>query len=82
MKNDWDTYVEAEYNRALEECAGVLVNKLGQIKGIDGYSLMTGPWTRVKKYGSEELLAYFAHNPRMSAAEFEQQWFDGVGQLT
>lgn len=81
MKEEWDRCVESQYDQALEECAGVLVNKLGQSKGIDGYSLMTGPESRVRKYASEELLAYFAHNPRLTAAEFEEQWFNGVGQF-
>jgi len=81
MKIDWELYVEAEYNRALEECAGVLINRTGMFSGIDGYSLFMGPESRVKKYASEELLAYFAHNPRLTAAEFEEQWFNGVGQL-
>lgn len=81
MKYAWDMYIEAEYNRALEECAGVLVNRLGQSKGVDGYSLFTGTWIRSKKFASEELLAYWAHNPRLTASDFETQWFNGVGQL-
>lgn len=78
MKSEWDLYIEFQYNRALEECGGVLVNRLGKTKGIDGYELFTGPLTRAKKYASEELLAYWSHNRRMTSAEFEEQWLDAI----
>jgi hypothetical protein len=81
MKDEWDRYVDAQYNRALEECGGVLVNRLGRDRGIDGYSLFTGTWTRAKKFASEELLAYWAHNPRLTMNEFETQWFNAVNQF-
>jgi hypothetical protein len=77
MHLEWGMYVEYQYNRALEECGGVLVNRLGRDKGIDGYSLFTGTWVRAKKYASEELLAYWAHNRRLTLAEFEEQWLSG-----
>lgn len=76
MRRDFDDYVESRYLIALEECSGVLVNKLGQTKGIDGYSLFTGPWLRAKKYASEELLEFWERKGRMTMDEYEQQWFE------
>jgi len=78
MKEEWDRYVEVLYNMALEDCGGVLVNRLGQAKGIDGYSLFTGPWLRAKKYASEELLEFWNQNGRMTMTQFEEQWVEGT----
>jgi hypothetical protein len=78
MKDEWDRYIEVMYNMALEDTGGVLVNRLGRDRGIDGYSLFTGTWTRAKKFASEELLEFWNQNGRMTMTEFETQWVEGT----
>jgi hypothetical protein len=63
---------------ALEDCGGVLINRLGQANGIDGYTLFTGPWLRAQKYASEELLEFWNQNGRMTMTQFEEQWVEGT----
>lgn len=78
MHDEWLRYVEVLYNMALEDTNGVLVNSLGRARGIDGYSLFTGTWTRAKKFASEELLEFWEQNGRMTMTEFENQWVEGT----
>jgi hypothetical protein len=47
---------------------GNMVNAKGRGRGISDRYLMTAPERDVRKYGSEELLNYFADNPRPTAA--------------
>jgi hypothetical protein len=78
MRDEWDRYVEVTYNMALEDTNGVLINRLGREKGIDGYSLFTGPLSRARKYASEELLEFWNQNGRMTMAEFEANWVSAM----
>lgn len=77
MHSEYQRYIEASYNRALEATGGVLVNSAGRAKHIDGYDLMTGPAIRAYRYASEELTDYWAHHPRLSMNDFETQWVEG-----
>ena len=77
MRSEYERYVEAAYNKALEATVGVLVNAEGRAKHIDGFDLFTGPAIRAYRYASEELTDYWGHNPRMTMLYFEQQWVDG-----
>lgn len=77
MHSEFERYVEASYNKALEATGGVLVNAAGKAKHIDGYDLFTGPAIRAYRYASEELTNFWAQNPRLSMNDFEQQWVDG-----
>jgi len=78
MHGAWEGHIEWQYERALQECNGVLVNHLGRSKGIDGYTLFSGQLSRALKYASEELIAYWAHNRRLTLAQFEEQWVSGI----
>lgn len=77
MRYDFERYIDAAYDRALEACAGVLVNKEGRAAHIDGYSLFTGPKIRAYRFASEELKEHWQYYPRLSMTEFEQQWLSG-----
>lgn len=77
MKNDYLSYVDYEYLAAEEDCAGVLVNKEGQALRIDGFDLFRGTRLRAMKYASEELLQWWADNPRLNMEQFENQWVQG-----
>jgi hypothetical protein len=42
--------------------------------GIDSYSLMTGPYSRVEAFESPELVEHFEQVGRPSMARFEREW--------
>lgn len=81
MHDEWVRHIEAEYNRALNQCSGVLVNAEGKANHIDGYSLFSGPATRAHRYASWELERYWEHRPRLTLIQFEEQWVQGVEML-
>lgn len=81
MRADFLGHVDAEYDKALEACSGVLVNKAGRADHVDGYSLFVGPFRRAKRFASEELLEYWETHPRLSLEDFELQWLSGQYQL-
>ena len=45
MRSDFLGHVDSEYDKALEACSGVLVNKEGRSQHVDGYHLFTGSTT-------------------------------------
>lgn len=75
MREDWQDYVAVQYDKALEDCCGVLVNKLGLSEGIQSESLFTGHLSRAKKYASEELIQWWEEHPRMTMTDYEYQWW-------
>lgn len=74
MREDYESYIQHEYVRAVNATNGVLVNRAGLTAGINGYDLLTGPKSRAEKYASEELIDYWAQRPRKSLAQFEREW--------
>src|SRR5699024_10941051 len=69
VREDYEHYTAAQYFQAESEL-GFLLNKEGQAKGIDAYSLFSGPVSRVKQYGSEELQSWFQRNGRQTLSAF------------
>lgn len=63
--------VENEYTRAEAETNGFMLNSRGRQAHVEPRSLFTGPESRARKYASEELLAYWEHNPRPTQAMLE-----------
>lgn len=81
MRSDFLGHVDAEYDKALEACSGVLVNKAGRAEHVDGYSLFTGSERKAKRFASEELLEYWETHPRLSLEDYELQWLSGQYEL-
>lgn len=78
MKQDYLSHVDYQYLAAEEATCGVLVNQLGKVDQIDGYTLFTGSTARVYKYASEELLSFWVEQqPRLTQRQFEEQWIQG-----
>lgn len=75
MREEFELSVEAAHAAAEEGTHGSMLNKHGRAEGIDAYSLMTGPWSRVERYGSPELIEWCESNGRPSVARFEREWF-------
>lgn len=69
----YGTWLDVQYIAAENATRGVLVNKLGRARGIDGRSLMSGPARRSRAYASDELKAWWQTNPRMTQTEFRAQ---------
>ena len=81
MRSDFLGHVDNEYDKALEACSGVLVNKEGRSRHVDGYTLFTGSKQRAMRLASEELLEYWLTNPRLTLEDFELLWLSGQYQL-
>lgn len=79
MRDEFETYRHSLYERAADECRGVLLNARGRAQGIDPYSLFIGPAVRVAAYGSEELVEWFKTNGRPTVDEFEANWWAARG---
>jgi hypothetical protein len=75
MREEFELTVEAAHAAAEEGTRGAMLNKHGRAEGIDAYSLMTGPWSRVERYGSPELIEWCELHGRPSVARFEREWF-------
>lgn len=74
MREEFDLVLEAAYKAAEEGAHGALLNRSGQREGVSAYSLLTGPWSRVEKYGTPELIEHFETVGRPSLADFEESW--------
>lgn len=79
MCSEYDAAVEAQYQVAVEETNGYLVNKRGKAKDIDGWSLFKGSSSRAYLYASEELIAFWNLVPRIDKNKFEHQWCASLG---
>ena len=77
MREDYEGYLQYTYLAAVEATAGVLVNKDGIARGIDGYDLLSGNTAYAMKYASEELIEFWNKHPRMTQAEYEARWITG-----
>lgn len=69
-RDAYEQYNAAQYSRALEDCAGVLLNARGKEKKVDSYSLFQGNVNTAKAYASEELQAWWRENGRRTYAAF------------
>lgn len=74
MCSEYDAAVEAQYQVAVEETNGYMVNKRGKAKGITSKDLFRGSSSRAYLYASEELVAFWDLVPRMDKNKFERQW--------
>lgn len=77
MNHEYLRHVDYQYLAAVEATAGVLVNQEGRSEAIDGFSLFRGTERRAMRYASEELLEFWEQHPRLTLAEYEDQWITG-----
>lgn len=73
-REEYDNYVYSQYLNMQNELSFTL-NEEGKRKGIDDFSLFSGPVSRAKKYGSEELQSWFARNGRHTLSSFRHGLF-------
>lgn len=80
LRAEYDLYLEAAYDAALEGCSGVLLNERGRRAGIDARSLFMGQRARAYAYASEELRDWWDAHPRVTFQDFEAQHTDAPGR--
>lgn len=81
MRTEFDAVLEAAYRAAEEGSGGAMLNERGRRQGVDAYSLLMGPWRRVEKYGSPELIEWFQSHPRPSVSDYESEWMLNRGEV-
>ncbi|MFI8776551.1 hypothetical protein ACIGH6_05605 [Brachybacterium paraconglomeratum] len=77
MRADFEHYRHSRFVRAHIELRGELLNATGRTAHIDPGTLFLGPRSRVDRYASEELKAWFTEHGRLTVEEFEAQWWNG-----
>lgn len=79
MRDDFELTRNSQYERAMAELRGELLNRRGRENHIDPYSLFMGPVNRAMAYASEELLEWWQtgdNNRRWTVEQYERQWMD------
>lgn len=75
MRADFALVLEATYAKVERDTNGVMLNRDGKREPITAWSLLTGPWSRVARYGSPELIEWFREHGRPSLEDFEREWW-------
>lgn len=79
VRKAYDEWVHLQWTKAEQETNGYLLSKAGNAAGIDDRSLFSGPMTNtVRRRASEELLRWWADNPRLTYTEFKAQMTGGA----
>lgn len=73
LRAEYQDVLEAAYERAETGTNGALLNPRGKARGVEPFSLFTGPESRAHAYASDELLEHWTRYPRLTFAEYERQ---------
>lgn len=82
MRDDFELVRHAQYERAVAELRGELLNQRGRENHIDPYSLFMGSEQRAMAYASKELIEWwqdydrYPQNRRWTLRAFEIEWLD------
>jgi hypothetical protein len=71
LKAAYEEFTRLQFMEADEATNGYLLSKRGKAENRDPESLFSGPLSQARPYASEELLRFWADNPRMTFAEFK-----------
>ncbi|HEV2252020.1 MAG TPA: hypothetical protein VGS06_02380 [Streptosporangiaceae bacterium] len=63
-EQEYQDEVYRQWRSAEAATNGYMLNRAGQLGGIDERSLFAGPESRVRKYASPELIEWFESHPR------------------
>ena len=80
MRDEFELVRHSQWERAVAELRGELLNERGRREHVDDYSLFLGPEVRARAYASEELLEWWEQGGatrRWTVAEYEEQWLAG-----
>lgn len=74
VEEEYQNYVMSQYNKALDDTNGNLLNKEGRAAAKDNYDLsmniFSGQITTAQKYASEELMQWWRENGRETLGSF------------
>lgn len=70
FRQQYDEWLHLRYLEAEKATRGHLLSPAGKAKSVDALALFSGPLSRARLYASEDLLRWWAENPRMTFAEF------------
>lgn len=70
---EWRDAAHAQMLAAESACNGVLLNRRGQVAGIDPWSLWSGPEVRATAYASRELAEFWQSSPRLTVSDYRRQ---------
>ena len=73
VAREWRDAAHAQFLAAEAATNGFLVNAAGRARGIDPWSLWSGPADRAERWASWELLEFWQGNPRITITEFRRQ---------
>jgi len=73
LRADYENVKQSQYEQAEQATRGAMLNRRGQAKGIDSYSLFSGNAIRAYAYASEELIEWWQSHPRITFADYEEQ---------
>lgn len=71
LEEDHQGYVNASYQRAMDETNGVMLNELGRRMGVSDFQLFVTNAATARKYASEELISYWEKYGRHSKQSFD-----------
>lgn len=74
MRESYDEAVAAQYDAAMTDTNGYMVNRPGLAAGIESAELFRGSASRAYKYASDELVEFWQQTPRLSLAAYERAW--------
>jgi hypothetical protein len=73
VQAQWMEWAQAQFVAAETACRGYLLNKAGRSAGVDPWSLWSGPVSHARRYASEELMEFWATNPRLTVSQFREE---------
>lgn len=78
-REEYDLYLMYRYLAAEEATVGYFLNDRGRAAGADNYNMFYRPWSQVRGYAGEELLAWVAeHGESLTYTAFRAQYRAGV----
>lgn len=73
IAREWHDAAYQQFIAAEAACNGFLVNAAGRARGIDPWSLWSGPADRAEHWASWELLEFWRSNPRVTITDYRRQ---------
>ncbi|MFC8797298.1 hypothetical protein ACFT2C_06170 [Promicromonospora sp. NPDC057138] len=74
MRAEYELYLESHIEAAADACRDALLSARGRGAGITVRELFVSGPQFANAYASEELLTFWQHTPRLTVADFEEQW--------
>lgn len=80
-REEFELYLEAQFEMASEACRGRLLTDEAYRAGIDARSLFLGSADRANLHASEELAEWWRAHRRLNYRQFEEQWVRNMEEV-